>query len=59
MIPVPGHIIDAAETVLDSVPSYVWDGERLPVPIEDIVDTCYGCTCARSTTWPGRPAPPS
>jgi hypothetical protein len=42
MIPVPGHIIDAAETVLDSVPSYVWDGERLPVPIEDIVDTCYG-----------------
>jgi hypothetical protein len=31
-----------AEAVLASVPSWVWDGERLPVPVEDIVDTCFG-----------------
>ena len=42
MTTVPGHIIGAAETVLAGVPAYVWDGERLPVPIEEIVDTCYG-----------------
>ena len=31
-----------AEEVLASVPSWIWDGERLPVPVEDIVDTQYG-----------------
>jgi uncharacterized protein DUF955 len=31
-----------AEAVLASVPSWVWDGESLPVPVEDIVDTCFG-----------------
>ena len=31
-----------AEEVLAGVPSWVWDGERLPVPVEDIVDTQYG-----------------
>ena len=39
---VPAHVVEAAETVLAGVPSYVWDGERVPVPVEDIVDTCYG-----------------
>jgi len=24
------------------VPEYVWDGETLPVPVEDVVDSCYG-----------------
>ncbi|MBZ0213377.1 MAG: ImmA/IrrE family metallo-endopeptidase [Nitrospirae bacterium] len=24
------------------MPSYVWDGETLPVPVEDIVDSVYG-----------------
>ena len=33
---------ERAEQVLASVPGYVWDGERLPVPIEDIVDSVYG-----------------
>ena len=42
MTTVPGHIIAAADTVLAGVPAYVWDGERLPVPVEEIVDTCYG-----------------
>src|ERR1035441_8434881 len=31
-----------AEEFLDSVPSYVWDGASLPVPIEDIADTHVG-----------------
>jgi len=31
-----------AEAVLAALPSYVWDGERLPVPVEDIVDTQFG-----------------
>jgi hypothetical protein len=32
----------AAERVLAAVPSWVWDGERLPVPVEEIADTCFG-----------------
>jgi hypothetical protein len=31
-----------AEAVLSSVPEYVWDGETLPVPVDDIVDSCFG-----------------
>jgi hypothetical protein len=35
--------IDArAERVLASVPAYIWDGERLPVPVEDVVESHYG-----------------
>jgi hypothetical protein len=31
-----------AERVLDKVPGYVWDGESLPVPVEDIADSVFG-----------------
>jgi hypothetical protein len=31
-----------AERVLGSVPSYIWDGESLPVPVEDVVESHYG-----------------
>ncbi len=31
-----------AEAVLAGVPSFVWDGESLPVPVEDIADSCFG-----------------
>ncbi len=31
-----------AEGVLASVPSWLWDGESLPVPVEDIADTLFG-----------------
>ena len=24
------------------MPAYIWDGESLPVPVEDIVDSIYG-----------------
>ena len=33
---------ERAEQVLAAAPGYVWNGERLPVPIEDIVDSVYG-----------------
>jgi hypothetical protein len=47
-----------AERVLASVPAYVWDGERLPVPVEDIADTCFGLLIRDiedMTTAPGAP----
>ena len=36
------EIEERAERVLTRVPGYVWDGERLPVPVEDIADTVFG-----------------
>ena len=32
----------AAESELAQIPSWIWDGERLPVPIETVADTHYG-----------------
>jgi hypothetical protein len=33
---------ERAEQVLARTPGYVWDGETLPVPVEDLVDSVYG-----------------
>lgn len=33
---------EEAERTLARVPAWLWDGERLPVPVEDIVDSCFG-----------------
>jgi IrrE N-terminal-like domain len=33
---------ERAARVLADAPGYVWDGERLPVPVEDIVDSVFG-----------------
>src|SRR5215213_4163578 len=33
---------ERAERVLAAAPGYVWDGEHLPVPVEDLVDSVYG-----------------
>ncbi|MDA0166559.1 ImmA/IrrE family metallo-endopeptidase [Solirubrobacter ginsenosidimutans] len=33
---------ERAEAVLAGLPSYVWDGERLPVPVEDIANSGFG-----------------
>jgi hypothetical protein len=33
---------ERAEQVLAKAPAYVWDGERLPVPVEDLADSVYG-----------------
>jgi len=30
-----------AERALASVPDWIWDGETLPVPVEDIADSCF------------------
>jgi hypothetical protein len=31
-----------AESVLAGVPDWIWNGEELPVPVDDIVDSCFG-----------------
>lgn len=31
-----------AARVLEGVPDFVWNGEELPIPVEDIVDSIYG-----------------
>jgi hypothetical protein len=31
-----------AEAVLARVPSWIWDGESLPIPIEEIADSVFG-----------------
>ena len=36
------YVIRQAETVLEGLPSWLWDGESVPVPIEDIADTHFG-----------------
>ena|SRR5215210_5587410 len=33
---------ERAGQVLAAAPGYVWDGETLPVPVEDLVDSVYG-----------------
>ena len=33
---------ERAERVLATAPGYIWDGETLPVPVEDLVDSVYG-----------------
>src|SRR5829696_5960237 len=33
---------ERAERVLAGTPGYVWDGETLPVPVEDLADSVYG-----------------
>jgi IrrE N-terminal-like domain len=30
-----------AEEVLATVPAWIWDGETLPVPVEEITDSCF------------------
>jgi hypothetical protein len=31
-----------AEEILAAVPAWLWDGRKLPVPVEDIADSCFG-----------------
>jgi hypothetical protein len=49
----------AAQALLDSVPGFVWDGVRLPVPVEDIADSVL-CLRVRDvadpSAAPGLPA---
>ena len=53
------EIEQRAEAVLARVPDWIWDGERLPVPIEDIADSCFGLRVrdvADLAAAPGAPA---
>jgi uncharacterized protein DUF955 len=48
-----------AEAVLVAVPPWIWDGESLPVPVEDIVDSEFGLLVRdveEMTAAPGCPA---
>jgi hypothetical protein len=38
----PEEIEREAARVLETVPDFIWDGEDLPVPVEEIVDSCFG-----------------
>ena len=33
---------ERAAQVLERVPPWLWDGEALPVPVEDIADSVFG-----------------
>src|SRR5918996_1153755 len=49
-----------AERVLAELPSYLWDGERLPVPVDEIADSHFGLRVCdvdpeEMTTLPGCP----
>lgn len=49
---------EEAERILADVPAWLWDGERLPVPVDDIVDTCFGLhvrEVERMSDAPGAP----
>lgn len=50
---------ERAESFLSGVPGYIWDGESLPVPIEDIADSHVGLLVRDVedlTAAPGAPA---
>lgn len=52
-------IEEQADRVLARIPEYIWDGERLPVPVEDIVDSVFGLLVRDiedMSTAPGAPA---
>ena len=54
----PEELEDRAEALLAEVPDYIWNGESLPVPIEEIADTHVGLLVrdvADLTTAPGAP----
>ena len=35
-------VAQRAEELLAEVPDWIWDGETLPVPVEDIADSHFG-----------------
>jgi len=49
---------ERAARVLERVPAWLWDGETLPVPVEDIADSVFGLLVrdvADMSTAPGAP----
>jgi hypothetical protein len=55
------EIEELAERTLAAVPDWIWDGETLPVPVEQVADSCFGLLVRDVddlTTAPGVPAMP-
>lgn len=53
------EIEQRAEDVLAAVPDWLWNGQTLPVPVDDIADTCFGLHVREVEdlrTGPGVPA---
>ena len=48
-----------AERVLASVPGWLWDGESLPVPVEDIADSHFGLLIREVDDLTAAPGVPS
>src|SRR5207253_11319070 len=44
----------AAERELSAVPDWVWDGETLPVPVDEIADSHYGLLVCEGPDLAGR-----
>jgi IrrE N-terminal-like domain len=52
------EIEQRAESVLAEVPHWLWNGEELPVPVDDIADTCFSLLIREveeMTSAPGAP----
>jgi hypothetical protein len=47
-----------AEAVLERVPSWIWDGESLPVPVEDIADSCFNLLVREAEDLSAAPGAP-
>jgi IrrE N-terminal-like domain len=53
------QIEQQAEEVLAGVPDWLWNGETLPVPVDDIVDTCFGLLVREVEDMSAAPGAPS
>lgn len=49
---------ERAARVLERVPAWLWDGETLPVPVEDIADSVFGLLVRDVTDMAAAPGAP-
>jgi len=52
------EIEQRAESVLARVPDWIWNGEELPVPVEDIADSCFGLLIREADDMSAAPGAP-
>ena len=50
---------DVEERAEAALPGYVWDGERLPVPVEDVADSGFGLLVRDVEGMGGAPGAPA
>ncbi len=53
------EIEERAERVLAGVPEWIWDGESLPVPVEDIADSVFRLRVREVEDLSGAPGAPA